>query len=276
MSLGFYSSSRSACSSTPTISSRMSSRRSHGGRCDCRESLSSSADSARPSVIVARSLSLSRWGSAKWVSSRSSSLGLDCRRESISRDLYSLVLTTTVVTMVLTPFLYKAAPHVHGLWQRVRPEQPSLITYNLPEEEMRDHVVVVGFGRTGRAAVDVMERVGLPYVILELDYRTIEMCEREGHAVIYGDATSEIVLHAAGVERARLLLATIPDVTGVELLITRARDLHGALRIVARAMHEEQLKHLGSMGYHGGGPTRVRSRSRDGAAGAHPVPGDAC
>ncbi len=168
--------------------------------------------------------------------------------ESISQDLYSLVLTTTVVTMVLTPFLYKWAPSLYGLWQRVHPEPPPLTTYNLPENEMSDHVVVVGFGRTGRASVDVMERVGLPYVILELDQRKIEQCRQEGHAVIYGDATSETVLHAAGVERARLLLVTIPDVVGVELVINRARSVNEDLRIVARAMHEEQLKHLGGMG----------------------------
>ena len=203
----------------------------------------SAAFGYRGSIPFVVALGLCQVGEFSFVLAR---IGL--QTDSISRDLYSLVLTTTVVTMVMTPFLYKSAPRLYGLWRHVRPEQPSLITYNLPDEEMSDHVIVVGFGRTGRAAVEVMERVGLPYVILELDYRTIEMCEREGHAVIYGDATSEIVLHAAGVERAQLLLVTIPDVAGVELIIKRGRDLNGALRIVARAMHEEQLKHLGNMG----------------------------
>lgn len=197
----------------------------------------------RGSTPIVVALGLCQVGEFSFVLAR-----IGIQTDSISRDLYSLVLTTTVVTMVLTPFLYKWAPRLYGLWQRVHPEPPSLITYNLPDEEMRDHVVVVGFGRTGRAAVDVMERVGLPYVILELDHRAIEVCKKQGHAVIYGDATSDIVLHAAGVEHARLLLVTIPHVVGVELVINRARSVNEDLRIVARAMHEEQLKHLGGMG----------------------------
>ena len=45
-----------------------------------------------------------------------------------------------------------------------------------------------------------------------------------------------------------MLLVTIPDAVGVELIIQRARGLNEDVRIVARAMHEEQLKHLGEMG----------------------------
>lgn len=197
----------------------------------------------RGSISFVVALGLCQMGEFSFVLAR-----IGVQTESISQDLYSLVLTTTVVTMVLTPFLYKWAPNLYALWRRVHPELPSLTTYNLPEDEMSDHVVVVGFGRTGRATVDVMERVGLPYVVLELDQRKIEQCKLEGHAVIYGDATSETVLHAAGVERARLLLVTIPDVVGVELVINRARGMNEDLRIVARAMHEEQLKRLGGMG----------------------------
>ncbi|MDA1311869.1 MAG: cation:proton antiporter [Acidobacteria bacterium] len=201
------------------------------------------ASGYRGSIPFVVALGLCQVGEFSFVLAR---IGL--KTESISQNLYSLVLTTTVITMVLTPFLYKSAPRLYGLWRRVRPEQPSLITYNLPDEEMHDHVVVVGFGRTGRAAVEVMERVGLPYVVLELDHRKVELCKKEGHAIIYGDSTSEIVLHAAGTQRARLLLVTIPDVVGAELIINRARDLNPDLRIVARAMHQEQLQRLGGMG----------------------------
>ena len=201
------------------------------------------ASGYRGSIPFVVALGLCQVGEFSFVLAR---IGL--QTDSISRNLYSLVLTTTVVTMVLTPFLYKFAPRLYGLWRRVHPDQQPLVAYNLPDEAMHDHVVVVGYGRTGRAAVDVMERVGLPYVVLELDHRKVEQCKREGHAIIYGDSTSEIVLQAAGAQRARLLLVTIPDVVGVELLIQRARDLNPDVRIVARAMHEAQLKHLGGMG----------------------------
>jgi CPA2 family monovalent cation:H+ antiporter-2 len=159
------------------------------------------------------------------------------------------VLTTAVVTMVLTPFLSKAAVPLYSLWRRYVPRDP-LSTFNLPNEGLHDHVIVAGYGRVGHAATSVMRRVGLECVVVELDQRIVERCKSEGFPVIYGDATSDVVLDAAGVHSARLLLNTVPDTIGSYLVSSRVRQLNPSLHIVARANDREQLRELKHLGVH--------------------------
>lgn len=166
---------------------------------------------------------------------------------SIPDTLYSLILTTAVVTMVLTPFISRIAVPTYRIWRKYVPRDP-ITTFNLPKQELSDHVVVVGYGRIGRAATEVMERVGLHYIILEQDHRVLEYCKVGGCPVIYGDATSEIMLEATGVRDARLVLITIPDEIGTNMIVSHIRKLNPSVHIVARAVHVEQLNALRNMG----------------------------
>jgi CPA2 family monovalent cation:H+ antiporter-2 len=174
-------------------------------------------------------------------------VGLDV--QAISDDLYALVLTTAIVTMVLTPFLSRTAIPLYGLWRRYVPRE-SLSTFNLPREELRDHVIVAGYGRVGQAATSVMRRVGLEFVVIEIDQRLIERCQADDVPVIYGDATSDIVLEAARVEHARLLLVTLPEATGAQLIASRVAKIHPRLHMIARAIDREQLHELRRLGVH--------------------------
>jgi monovalent cation:H+ antiporter-2, CPA2 family len=168
---------------------------------------------------------------------------------SIPESLYSLILTTAVITMVITPFVSRAAVPLYARWRSRNPRDP-VSTFNLPIETLHDHVIIAGYGRIGHAATAVMERVGLRYVVLEMDHRVVERCKVEGCPMIYGDATSEIMLETAGVRHARLLLITIPDEVGVHLMVNRTRKLNPNLYIIARAMHLEQMDKLRDMDVH--------------------------
>jgi CPA2 family monovalent cation:H+ antiporter-2 len=177
-------------------------------------------------------------------------VGVSLDPPAISDDLYALVLTTAVVTMMLTPFLSRAAVPMHRLLQRYAPREP-LSTFNLPHEDLRDHVIVVGYGRIGSAATEVIRRVGLRFVIIELNHRVMEQGKAVGYPIIFGDATSEMMLEAAGVRRARLLLITVADAVGIQLVATRALQVNPHLSIVTRAGCLEQLSELRAIGVHG-------------------------
>lgn len=167
----------------------------------------------------------------------------------LSQAQYSLVLTTAVVTMILTPFLSQMAVPLAHLFRRPAARQ-DISTYNMAasEQTLRDHVVVVGYGRVGHASTDVMNQLGLPYVVIETNHYAVEQCKNAGCPVIYGDATSEMLLEAAGVSHARLLLLTVPDEADANLIVARALQMNPALHIVARATHLEQLHVLREMG----------------------------
>jgi CPA2 family monovalent cation:H+ antiporter-2 len=153
--------------------------------------------------------------------------------------------------MVLTPFLQSAVPPLYRLFRRFVPQAEPLQTFALPDEDIRDHVVVAGYGRTGRTAVEVMRRTGVPFVVIESDHARYGDCARVVGPAIWGDAALEPVLSAAGVTRAGLLLITLPDAGGIRAVVERARELNPDIDIIARAQVLDDLDNLHRLGIHG-------------------------
>lgn len=167
---------------------------------------------------------------------------------SISEEVYSFALTTTLATMVISPLLSRAALPLARVWRSFTPQDRPMATFNLPEGGLEGHVVVAGYGRTGHTAVQVMRNVGLPFVVIELDHRKAESLRRERLPVIWGDSSREEVLAAAGVDQARLLVITMPIAENIRLTVEQARRLQPGLHVVARALYQDHLTELRNLG----------------------------
>jgi CPA2 family monovalent cation:H+ antiporter-2 len=165
----------------------------------------------------------------------------------LSEEQYGMALTMTLLTMMLSPTLSRLGDSLYAGWLRFRPQTVDLETYNLPAET-EGHVVVVGYGRSGRAATTVMREVGVPFVVIEIDHALAEGAREVGLAAVWGDSSHAEVLEAAGVRRARLMLVAISDAVSSRVSIEKARAMNPELRIVARALYPEHLTELANLG----------------------------
>jgi len=166
---------------------------------------------------------------------------------SIEPDLYSLVLTIALVTMLLTPFASQAVTPLYALRKRWFHQEPPQ-TLNLPKEGLHDHVVIAGAGRVGQYVAQVLQRLQLNFVAIELDQKRIEQMQALALPIIYGDASQPVVLEAAAIAHAQLLLITTPALAVTQMIINNGRQLNPQLHMVARAEGVEQMEILHQMG----------------------------
>jgi voltage-gated potassium channel len=104
--------------------------------------------------------------------------------------------------------------------------------------QMKDHIVVCGFGRMGRLVCQELSRLELPFVVIERNAALLGEFSMPHGLSMAGDATSDEVLKRAGVQRARGLV-TVAASDADNLYITMsARFLNDTLQIVARAEEE--------------------------------------
>lgn len=186
-------------------------------------------------IPLAVGLGLFQIGEFSFVLAR---VGLDT--DSISHEFYGLLLNTAIITMVLTPFISGFTASLYAFskrWFKVE----SLQTINIPQSGLQDHVVIAGGGRIGQCVAQVLHRLELGFVLIELDHRLVEQAQTAGWPVIYGDASQETVLEAAELEQARLLLITIPAMAITQTIVDRVRRHHPQLHIVARAVGIEHM-----------------------------------
>jgi voltage-gated potassium channel len=100
---------------------------------------------------------------------------------------------------------------------------------------LRQHVVVCGYGRLGRAVADQLQDVGQPFVVIESDAARAAECEARGFLCVHGSALEERSLERAGVVRARALVAaTASDADNVFIALS-AHELNPQLAVHARA-----------------------------------------
>src|SRR5262249_6623793 len=72
--------------------------------------------------------------------------------------------------------------------------------------QLRDHLIVCGYGRMGKLVCLEFSRQGLPFVIIDLKAAHLDGFRMEHGIALHGDATSDEVLRHAGIERARALV----------------------------------------------------------------------
>ncbi len=193
-------------------------------------------------IPIAVGLGLSQVGEFSFVLAR---VGLNTN--SIDTELYSLVLTTAVATMFITPFVSSLTTPIYSLL-KARFKREPFQTINIPKKGFTDHVIIAGGGQVGQNIAKVLQQLKLSFIIIELDSRRIEQAKDAGFPIIYGDAGQDVVLEAAEIKHAKLLLITIPSILVSQVITDRGHKIIPKLRIVARAISIEHIKDLHERG----------------------------
>jgi len=114
---------------------------------------------------------------------------------------------------------------------------------------LKDHVIVVGLGRTGMMLSRELKAGGAPFVIVEADLKKINEAHSLGYLATAGDGTDEGVLKAAGIDRARALATVLPNDAANVFITLSARSLNRDVTIVARGempATERKLRQAGA------------------------------
>jgi voltage-gated potassium channel len=105
---------------------------------------------------------------------------------------------------------------------------------------MRDHVIICGWGRVGRAIAAEVVEAGRDLVIVETD----EAKAHDAPHAIIGDATDDAALRLAGIDRAAALVAAVDSDAANSFIVLSARALRPDLFIVARTRSQDAAEKL--------------------------------
>lgn len=161
-----------------------------------------------------------------------------------------LFLGTAVITMLATPFLIAAAPVTTRRLCRALDltTLPTADEATDAPDELRDHVIIVGYGVNGRNVARVVDGVGIAYIIVEQNGRVVESAQQEGQPIVYGDATQVHTLERVGVARARVLVLAIASPSDELRSVAIARQLNPGIRIVVRTRYVQSIRELEGVG----------------------------
>lgn len=189
-----------------------------------------------PRVAILVGMGLTQIGEFSFVLAR---VGLD--EGLVSPGVYSLVISTALLTMCLTPWMFRLAT---ALARRLPIEPPSGPAPGNQEAKLAGHVIVCGCGRAGRQVARALDRFAIPYVVVDYDRRTVRALREEGTPALFGDASREAVLRRAHPETAASAVIALPDDFAATLVLRTLHQLNPELPVVARGHSERAERQL--------------------------------
>ena len=172
----------------------------------------------------------------------------------ISEELFALVISATICTLFLSPYLVALAPRLalrtvkvfSGIGLLTPPEKAKALERD-PDQE---HFLIIGFGPAGEAVAQKVEGLAGKVTILDLNPNLLTRAHQLGMKGHIGDATHADVLHHAGIATASAVVVTIPDPAASRAVVALVRSLAPQAHIIARARYHRYLMDLTEGGAH--------------------------
>jgi hypothetical protein len=114
--------------------------------------------------------------------------------------------------------------------------------------EVRNHIVVVGFGQVGMALTRHLVGLHIPVIALDHDPRRVRASRERKLPVYFGNAARADVLRAAHVGQSRLVVIALPGAVMGERVVSLLRSLFPRLRLLARAPDDGSAARLRAAG----------------------------
>jgi monovalent cation:H+ antiporter-2, CPA2 family len=184
---------------------------------------------------------------------------------------HSLLVACAIITIALNPFMVRGIRALEVrwkrnklLWNRLSQRSEAIgrelnqanamglaaeATHGTQGEGVTPvRAVIIGYGPVGQTASRILAEFGIQPVIVDMNLETVRELSDQSRPAIYGDATHQDILIAAGIRQAKYLLITIPEVLVRSLVIMVAKELNPDVRVFARARYINEKAWLEEVG----------------------------
>jgi CPA2 family monovalent cation:H+ antiporter-2 len=201
---------------------------------------------AHPGVAFRTGLVLSQGGEFGFAL-----LTLALSSQVIPQETAQVVLSSIILSMMVTPWFINN----NGRWAKILFHSTYLTNrqkiadrIETTSNDLKDHVIICGYGRIGQNISRFIEQETQQYIALDLDAVRIQEAQEAGETAVYGDPAQQEILLAAGIDRARIVIITIKNSSAAKKIVSRIRAIRSDIPILVRSLNENRLDEFYELG----------------------------
>jgi CPA2 family monovalent cation:H+ antiporter-2 len=166
---------------------------------------------------------------------------LAVQNQVISSQQSSMIISIGLLSMVITPWLINVSGKF-AQWIAPNKEIEAIITQPTQTEakDLRNHVLILGFGRVGQSVARMLKLEGIKYVAIDCDPIRVHESRSAGENVMFGDVSQRDLLKSAGIENAQLALITFDQHDKALKVVNAITALKSGLTVVVRTRTDFQ------------------------------------
>jgi CPA2 family monovalent cation:H+ antiporter-2 len=168
----------------------------------------------------------------------------------IDPALSQAVLAAMLLSMFGAPFLIQYSDRIAMRFSSNEWLLQSLALTRVAAKSVRteNHVVICGFGRSGQSLARMLDQEKIPYIALDMDPDRVKEAAAAGDNVVYGDASRENYLVAAGLSRAKAVVITYADTPASFKVLHQVERLRPGMTVLVRTKDDADLAKLQAAG----------------------------
>lgn len=170
----------------------------------------------------------------------------------LTESTYQYFLSISILSMGITPFVISYAPKLINMIMLVPiPEQVRQRFMSLkqrkrieavPVSELRDHLIVIGYGINGKNITIAARTAGIPYVIIDIDPQLFNDALTNGEPIVFGDAAEEGILRHVHVQYARVVVIAISDPEATKRIVRTVRSFTKDACVIVRTRYISEIE----------------------------------
>ena len=168
----------------------------------------------------------------------------------IDPALSQAVLAAMLLSMFGAPFLIHHSDQIAMRFSTNEWLLQSLALTRVAAKSVRteNHVIICGFGRSGQSLARMLDQEKIPYIALDMDPDRVKEAAAAGDNVVYGDASRENYLVAAGLSRAKAVVITYADTPATLKVLHQVEHLRPGMTVLVRTKDDADLGKLQAAG----------------------------
>ena len=197
-----------------------------------------------PRIAVITGLALAQIGEFSFVLA-----GVGRTNGLLGDDIFQAFIASSILTILATPLLIQISPALADRSERAfRWTKRTAAAGGKAGRDLKDHVIIAGYGLNGKNLAHVLKEAGIGYVILELNPETFRTAAAEGEPIVFGDVSSPTILKEAGVRKAKGIVFAISDPLTTRRGVKTARELNPDIFIIVRTRYAAEIDGLLALG----------------------------
>lgn len=164
----------------------------------------------------------------------------------VSETALSLITLVGAVTFVASTYMIMNAGVLYKLFSPYLGffERSSARNKNIPTVNLKDHVILIGAHRLGSGLLEALESAHEDVLVVDFDPEIIDKLKEKGTNCLFGDIADQDIQERAGVDKARIIISTIPDIDDTLHLVRAVKKSNSKAKIIVMALEAMDAKAL--------------------------------
>ena len=165
----------------------------------------------------------------------------------IGQKELSIITFVGIITITASSYFIL---HTRQLYERVK-KYIGWLDYkkgsaerHMHQSELKNHCVLIGAHRLGERVVASLEKIGMPFIVIDFNPDVAQSLGKRGIHVLCGDITDESIQDLANLKKAKLVISTVPDIQDTLSVVQAIMKSGSKAKLIVTAADETQALEL--------------------------------